>query len=129
VPELDLNAVWVTEIERFANAFNVPYGGASYALAVEMGSPTNKSLVRRHSEGEMIESRTGWFERLAGVPGVLVEVHVHTVEPKDRPLEAELINRVRRKEDNAPEDVAIEIETSAQIRYGDGVVIKFDRRG
>jgi hypothetical protein len=74
VPKLDLYAVWVMEVERLADAINLPYRRTSNASAVQMVRPSDQSSVRGHAESEMIQARAGRIERLARVVGVLVYV-------------------------------------------------------
>ena len=74
VPKLDWYAVRILEVERLANAFNVPQRGASHALGVEIARPGDEGIVRGHAETEMVKSRADRIERLTSVPRVLVDV-------------------------------------------------------
>jgi hypothetical protein len=129
VPELDLYAVRITEIERLSDSCNVPNRGASHTLAVEIGRPSEEGIVRGHAESEMIKSSANWVERLASVGGVLVEVDAHgVVEPNHGSSEAEFVNKVGRKDDDASQDGAIKVETSSQVGHGDSIVVELGPR-
>src|SRR6516165_2315254 len=130
MPQLDLNSIWVAKVECLPDAVDGPDRRMSHALRVQAGDPSGECVVGRDVEGEMIKSGQGGIEALSGVRFVLVQIHdPGTVERHNRPAELEVLNRARRDEADSPKDPAVEIQTSAQIRYGDAKVIELDGRG
>ena len=129
VPQLKLYAVRVTKVERLADARDVPYRRVSHAMVVQMSRPSYERVVGRHTEGEMIKPSSGRVERFSRVRGVLVEVDAHgTVKRQHGPTEVELVIGVGRNNEDRSKDIAVEVQTSAQIRYGDSEVFKLGCR-
>src|SRR6516225_8352275 len=94
-----------------------------------MVRPSDEGVVRGHAESEMIKSCADWVERLTCIHRVLVDVDAEgVIERNHRASEAELINRVGGKKDDASQDVAVEIDTSTQIPNRDSVVMELNHR-